>query len=135
MALCHSYANFFLCISPTPLQRSGWETRSIFQRSKPCLNSNFSFSSTGCLTKAKEVSLLYSLPKVNGSTDGFMPFPRALAWSEKQINSSRIWTRVTDFISYNGNCYVKLASKPESSSSLSSCAKSTEFPNSLAIRL
>ena len=32
--------------------------------------------------------------------DGFMPFKRALAWSEMQTASSRIWTLITDSISY-----------------------------------
>ena len=30
-----------------------------------------------------------------------MPFPRTLAWSEMQIALSKIWTQVTDSISYD----------------------------------
>ena len=37
--------------------------------------------------------------------DGLMYFSRALALSDMQTTSSRIWTQVTDFISYDDNCY------------------------------
>ena len=32
--------------------------------------------------------------------------PKALARSKRQTSSSRIWTRVTDSITYNDNCYT-----------------------------
>ena len=41
-----------------------------------------------------------------GRRDGFMPFSRWLKWSKMQTASSRIWSLVTDSISYN-NRYVK----------------------------
>ena len=36
-----------------------------------------------------------------------MLFPKALAWSERQTALSRIWTRVTDSISYDDTGYAK----------------------------
>ena len=47
---------------PNPSARTGYDTRSIFKRSLTGLNSEFSFSLTSCLTKAKEPSLSYYLP-------------------------------------------------------------------------
>ena len=38
-----------------------WDTRSTSKQNTAGLNSEFSFSETGCLTKAKELSLLYYL--------------------------------------------------------------------------
>ena len=55
----------------------------------------------GFLTKAKEPSQTYNLPTPVGKTDGFMPFPRVLVWSETQKELSRIWTLVTNSISNN----------------------------------
>ena len=52
----------------------------------------FSFSLTGCCTKAKEASLPYYLSIAGGRWDEFVPFPRALVWREMQTPSSRIWT-------------------------------------------
>ena len=39
-----------------------------------------------------------------------MPFLRALAQSEMQSASFRIWTQLTNSISYDDNCYTKSAS-------------------------
>ena len=54
-----------VCIYPTPLQWVGCHSRSIFfKQGTTGLNSEFSFSYSGCLTKAKEPSLPYNLPIV-----------------------------------------------------------------------
>ena len=55
-----------------PSARPRCNTRSILTG----LNSEFSFSQTGCLTKAKEPSLPYYLPIVVERRIGFMPFLR-----------------------------------------------------------
>ena len=60
----------------------GYVTRSIFKRSRTALNSEFSFSLTGCLNKAKESSLPYYLSVAGGRIVGFIPFPRVLALRE-----------------------------------------------------
>ena len=39
--------------------------------------------------------------------DGFMPFPRALVQSKMKTASSRIWTQIANFISYDNNHYAK----------------------------
>ena len=50
-----------LTIFTNPSARAGYDTRSIFKWSLTGLNSEFSFSKTSCLTKAKESSLPYYL--------------------------------------------------------------------------
>ena len=75
----------------------------IFKRSLTGLNSEFSFSSTSCLTKAEEHSLSYYLPIAGGRIIGFIPFPRVFVLCEMQSVSSRIWTRVAVSISYDAN--------------------------------
>ena len=64
-ACCHS-----VFIYPTTFPKVRCNTRSIFfsglKFRKAGLNSNFSFSKTGCQTKAKEFSLLYCLLLVFG---------------------------------------------------------------------
>ena len=52
---------------------------------------SFSFSKTVCLTKVKELCL----PK-DAELDILMCFPQALALSETQAASSRIWTRLVE---------------------------------------
>ena len=66
------------------------------------LNSEFSFSLTGCLIKTKDISLFYYFFRVSEGR-GFMPFIKAFARREKETASSRIWTRVADSISYVDN--------------------------------
>ena len=80
-------------IYPTCLPQAGGDTSSIFKWSKAGLNSKFSFSWTVYSSKAKEYSLFYysNRPWVQ-RRNGFMPFPRALAYSEMQTASSRFWT-------------------------------------------
>ena len=91
--------------------RAGYDTRSIFQQSPTVLNSEFSFSLTSCLTKAEEFSLPYYLPIAGGRIIGFIPFPRVLVLCEMQSASSRIWTCVAVFISYDNNHYTMGTSK------------------------
>ena len=91
---------------PNPSARAGYDTRSIFKRSLTGLNSEFSFSSTSCLTKAEEPSLPYYLPIAGGRIIGFIPFPRVLVLCEMQSVSFRIWTRVAVSISYDDNHYT-----------------------------
>ena len=50
---------------------------------------------------------IYPLPIVGGRTSQFMLFSGALALSEKQTASSRIWTQVSDSIPYACNSYIQ----------------------------
>ena len=79
---------------PNLSARAECDLRSVFKRVLTSLNSDFSFSHTGYLTKVNDPSLFYYLPIAGGWILGFMPLPRALVWSEIRIASSRIWTRV-----------------------------------------
>ena len=83
--------------------RAGYDTRSVFKRSLTSLDSEFSFSSTSCLTKAEEPSLPYYLPIAGGRIIGFIPFPRVLEICDMQSFSSRIWTRIAVSIFYDDN--------------------------------
>ena len=68
-------------IYPNTLLPAGYVTKSITAG----WISVFSFSKTGCLTKAKEPILLYYLIITGRErTNGFIPFLRALAQSEMQ---------------------------------------------------
>ena len=99
------------------------------------LNSESSFSYTSCLTKAEEPSLLYYLPIAGGRIIGFIPFPRVLVLCEMQSVSSRIWTRVAVFISYDDNNYTTGTTitglNSESSFSYTSCLTKAEEPSLL----
>ena len=89
-----------------PSARVGYDTWSIFKRSLTGFNSECSFSYTSCLTKAEEPSPSYYLPIAGGRIIGFIPFSRVLVLCEMKLFSSRIWTRVTVFISYDDNHYT-----------------------------
>ena len=91
---------------PNPSARAGYDTRSVFKQSLTGLNSEFSFSSTNCPTKAEEPSLPYYLPIAGGRIIGFIPFPRVLVLCEMQSIRSRIWTRVTVSISCDDKHYT-----------------------------
>ena len=56
-----------------------------FKQSKTCLNSEFSFSLSGCLNKANEPKKHFYVPIGGGRTDGFMPFQRTLARNTKSF--------------------------------------------------
>ena len=77
-------------IFSNPSAQAGCDTMSNFKRSLTGLNSEFSFSQTSCLTKAKEPSLPYYLPIAGGRIIRFIPFPRVLVLCEMQSVSSRI---------------------------------------------
>ena len=98
----------FICflIFTNPSARAGYDTRSISKRSLTGLNSEFSFSSTSCLTKAEETNLPNYLPIAGGRIIGFIPFPMVLVLCEMQSVSSRIWTRVAVSNSYDDNHYT-----------------------------
>ena len=55
---------------------------------------------------AEEPSLSYYLPIAGGRIIRFIPFPRVLVLCEMQSVSSKIWTRVAVFISYDDNNYT-----------------------------
>ena len=93
-------------IFTNPSARAGYDTRSIFKRSFPGFNSEFSFSYTSCLTKAEELSLSYYLPIAGGRIIEFIPFPRVSVLCEMQSFSSWIWTCVAVSISYDDNHYT-----------------------------
>ena len=98
---------------PNSSARAGYDTRSTFKRGLTGFTSEFSFSLTSCLTKAEEPSLPSYLPIAGGRIIGFIPFPRVLVLCEMQSVSSRIWTRVTVFISGDDNHYTARTSKEE----------------------
>ena len=58
----------------------------------------------GCFTKVKELSLPYYLPIAGGRITRFTPFPRVLVLCELQ--TARIWTKLTVSISYSSNNYT-----------------------------
>ena len=89
-----------------PSARAGYDTMSIFKWSLTGLNSEFSFSLTSCLTKAGEPNLSYYLSIAAGKINGFIPFSRVLVLCEMQSVSSRIWTRIVVFNSYDDNHYT-----------------------------
>ena len=78
------------------------------KESKTGLNSEFSFSLIGFVTKTKEHIMLDYLSIVGGIRSGFMPFSRALVLCKMHTASSRIWTWVADSIFIH---YAKRISK------------------------
>ena len=88
----HKFIHTYVYVFTNPSSWEGCDTGSIFQGSLTCLNSEISFSKTGCLTKAKEPSLPYYLPLAGRRIIRFIPFPRVLVQCEMQSASSRIWT-------------------------------------------
>ena len=95
-----------VCIYPTPLHEQDVTQGQFFKVSLASLNSVFSFSKTGCYTKAEEPSLPYFSTIAGGRIAGFIPFPRLLERCEMQTVLSRIWTQVTISISYDCNHYT-----------------------------
>ena len=90
----------------SPSTRERCDTRSVFKWSLTGLNSDFSFSKTGCLTKAKETSLLCYLLVAGGRIIWFILFLRALVLCEMQSVSSRVWARIAVSISYDDNHFT-----------------------------
>ena len=61
-------------------------------------------SGLNALTKVREPNLSCYLPITGvGKRDGFMHFRKALAWSETQTTSSKIWTWLVKCIWYKGS--------------------------------
>ena len=80
----------------------------VFKWSKAGLNSEFSFSSTGCLAKNPICPIIrQSLEKKMRWIDVFL---KAWGQSEMQTAFSRVWTWVSDSISYNDDHYAKCIS-------------------------
>ena len=69
-----------------------------------------SFPSPRLVAKVKETKLPYNLHIAGDRRDGFVPFAIVSAQRETQRASYRIWTLVTDFISYGDNCSAKRTS-------------------------
>ena len=86
--------------------QAGCDTRSIFKQSWTGLNSEFCFSYTGCLTKAKKPGMPYYLPIAGGRKIEFIPFPKVLMLCEMQRTLFWIWIRVAMSISYDDNHYT-----------------------------
>ena len=78
-----------------------------------------------------KASLSYNLPIAGGRIIGFIPFPRVLVLCEMQSISSRIWTRVPVFISYDDNNYATGTSTilcwPHPNTRLISCCLRSQF--------
>ena len=71
-------------MNPTLPPWIGCDTRSILKLSRAGLNSEFSISQSGCLSKAKNPSLPFYLPIAGGRQEQFESFLRAYALSETQ---------------------------------------------------
>ena len=77
----------FLYVFTNPCAQAGYDTRPIFKQSLLGWNSEFFFSLTGWLTKAKKTQsvLLFTYNWVGGGRIiGFIPFPRVLILCEMQ---------------------------------------------------
>ena len=101
---CEGNSTYCVSVSWFGCAQAGCDTRSIFKQSLTGLDSEFSFSWTGCLTKAKESSLPYYL--AGGKIIRFIHFSWVLELCQMQSALTRIWTRVAVFISYNNNHYT-----------------------------
>ena len=71
-------------------------TRSVFERITWNLNSEFSFSWTGCHTNGKALSLPYYLHISERRIIRFIPFPRILAQWEMQTTPFCLSTRIAN---------------------------------------
>ena len=101
----HTHTHTCVYIFTNPYAWVRCDTRSVTKLSSTSLNSESTFSSTGCQTKAKEYSLSYYLPIAWGRIVGFMPFPRISALCKIQTASFKIWTWVAMTIFYDYNQY------------------------------
>ena len=100
--ICHeietNYKSVCSCMylsNPSPMSKMWHKVN--FLSGKKLVWIQFSFSLSGCLTKAKEPTLHYYLP-IAGKRTGS---------SEMQTALSRIWTRVTNSISEDDYSYTK----------------------------
>ena len=97
-------------IYPPLLPWTGCDLKSIFRGVKLVWSKSFPFPILLALPGLKEPSLSNNLSVFRWKTDGFMPFLKVLSTSKILTALSRIWTQVTDFISYDDNHYAKCAS-------------------------
>ena len=81
--------------------------KAMFTRSKASFNLDFSFSLTGCLTKAKKPNLPYYLPMIARKTSGFMPFSCALVGNETQTSCD--CNRIILIIDYDREKWVSFS--------------------------
>ena len=93
---------------PIPPSQTECYIRSFFKRTKAGLNSEFSFFYSRFLTKAKDASLPYYLPIAGEEKRWIHDFPKSIStnWSTA---SFKIWTRVTDSISYEHNHKINVS--------------------------
>ena len=99
-----------VCIYQTHLPQGRFSTRSIFRQSTAGLNSEFSFSKAGCLIKAEEPSLLYSLSIAVGVKKKESCLSQKYLWGNKmQTSLSRVWTQVANYIFPDDNHYDECA--------------------------
>ena len=100
------FSDCYIYVITNPLPaRTGCDSRSIFKRSLTNLNSEFSFSETDRLIKAKELSLPYYLLIAGRGLIGLILFPRVLVLCEMQcfvqdLNSCPSPTMITMDTSY-----------------------------------
>ena len=105
----HAYLSIYLSIMlyyPPPRLGQDMTRGQFLKWSLTGLNSEFSFSETSCLAKAKEPSLPYYLLIAGRRIIGFIPLPRVLVLCEMQSAPSRIWNRIAVSISYDDNHYT-----------------------------
>ena len=91
---------YYLNLSNTPLPQAGCDTMPILKQSTAGLNLEFSFSSSGCLTKTKGFSQSNNLLIAWGSErvgrDGFMIFPRVVGRRELQPHPGfELWSPIS----------------------------------------
>ena len=106
----HAHARTCVCVYVCKykcmyLLQAGCCTMSLFKRSKTGLNWKFSFSKTGCLTKAKENSVMYH-SSIGGGREWFMPFLLILARDKTQTADVKIWTRIAQSTSNDNERYA-----------------------------
>ena len=83
---------FNVCIYPDSSSRAGYDTKSIFKQCKAGLNSESSFSKTGCLTKAKKTNLsnyhIYPTPPLGQDMTQGQFFKRSLTGFNSEFSFS-----------------------------------------------
>ena len=89
----------YVCIYPTPPYVKDVTQGQFLSGVLTGLNSEYSFSLTGCLTKAKKPSLPYNQPITGERIIGFILFPRVLVLCEMQSELMRVslcWSTNSD---------------------------------------
>ena len=90
---------------PSPSEWPWYDTRSIVWRGLTGLNTQFSFSKTGCYDILKKHSLPYYLPIDRVKINGFIPFRMIIVLCKKYIQTAfaRIWTRIASTLQTPSN--------------------------------